>query len=237
MAAADCLVAALARAQAAFPPIHKTKTNPHYKSQYADLGDVLAAVRPVLAAEGIAVVQPIRVTDQGAELVTALLWGDQRIESAMPLHIDGKPQELGSRLTYLRRYQLAALCGVTADDDDDGNVASVAVRERPERRARAEEQAPEPDVRREEAGIWAAALTGDRAEEWTEWKLAHPGWHRKQFDQAWTVLRDLFADEQATAGTEPFADDPGEGEHDVARRERADRARADIAAQAEAVGS
>lgn len=122
----DSLVAALARAQAKMPPVHKTKVNPHFKSTYADLADVLAAVRPTLAAEGIALVQPIRVTEHGAELVTALLKGAERIESALPLPLDQKPQDMGSRLTYLRRFMLAALVGVAAEDDDDGNAAQAA---------------------------------------------------------------------------------------------------------------
>lgn len=207
---ADCLVAALARAQAAFPTIVKTKTNPHYKSQYADLADVLAAVRPALAAQGIAVVQPVRVTDRGAELVTALLWGDQRIESCMPLDVDGKPQELGSRLTYLRRYQLAALCGVAADDDDDGNVASAAAPRRSRARAEVTEQAPPPDERRAEAAAWADALTAERATEWQAWKQEHPGWHKtaQAFDAAYLRLRDLVAAENTAQGVDPFDDAP-----------------------------
>jgi hypothetical protein len=122
----DSLVAALARAQAKMPPVHKTKVNKHFTSTYADLADVLAAVRPTLAAEGIAIVQPIRITEHGAELVTALLKGDERIESALPLPLDSKPQDMGSRLTYLRRFQLAALVGVAAEDDDDGNAAQAS---------------------------------------------------------------------------------------------------------------
>lgn len=122
----DTLVAALARAQAEFPVIQKTHTNPHFKSRYADLSDVIGAVRPVLAKHGIALVQPIRVTEHGAELVTALLKGDERIESSLPLPLDSKPQDMGSRLTYLRRFQLAALVGVAAEDDDDGNAANAA---------------------------------------------------------------------------------------------------------------
>ena len=35
------------------------------------------------------------------------------------------PQGLGSALTYLRRYSLAAVVGVTATEDDDGNAAST----------------------------------------------------------------------------------------------------------------
>jgi hypothetical protein len=34
------------------------------------------------------------------------------------------PQGYGSALTYARRYALAAMVGVVADEDDDGNAAS-----------------------------------------------------------------------------------------------------------------
>lgn len=124
----DTLVAALARAQAEFPPIQKTHTNPHFRSRYADLSDVLGAVRPVLAKHGIAVVQQCRCRWSGDqyELVTALLFGKDRIESCLPFPVDAKPQDMGSRLTYLRRYALAALIGVAAEDDDDGNAAQAA---------------------------------------------------------------------------------------------------------------
>lgn len=113
------LVAALAKAQAAFGHVKKSKTNPHFKSSYADLADVIAAVVPALNAQGIALVQPI----EDGDLVTRLLFGDEAIESRVSLNLDVKPQELGSQLTYLRRYALSALVGVAAEDDDDGNAA------------------------------------------------------------------------------------------------------------------
>lgn len=122
----ETLVAALAKAQAAFGPIHKAHTNPHFGSKYADLNDILTAVRPVLAAEGIALIQVMEDTDTGCYLVTKVLKGAEVIESRMPLDVGGKPQELGSRLTYLKRYQVAALLAVAADDDDDGNAANEA---------------------------------------------------------------------------------------------------------------
>jgi hypothetical protein len=39
-------------------------------------------------------------------------------------------QALGSEITYLRRYCLCALAGITIDDDDDGNAASASVQNR-----------------------------------------------------------------------------------------------------------
>lgn len=123
---ADDLVASLARAQAVMPPIPKNHENKHFGSKYADIADVLAVVRPVLAAEGIAIMQATRITEQGTELVTALLKGIERLESVLPLQMDQKAQDLGSRMSYLRRYSICALVGVAAEDDDDGNAASTA---------------------------------------------------------------------------------------------------------------
>lgn len=122
----DTLVAALAKAQAGFGAIHKAHTNPHFGNKYADLNDIFVAVRPVLAAEGIALIQVVEDTEQGCYLVTKLLKGSDVIESRMPLEVGGKMQELGSRLTYLKRYMVSALLAVAADDDDDGNAANDA---------------------------------------------------------------------------------------------------------------
>ena len=45
-------------------------------------------------------------------------------ELCMPL-AKNDPQGVGSAITYGRRYGLAAIVGIVADDDDDGNAASL----------------------------------------------------------------------------------------------------------------
>jgi hypothetical protein len=135
------LIAALARAQAAFPQIPKSKTarvptknGGEYTYTYADIGDVLAAVRPVLAAEGIAIVQATEETESGYVLATRLIKGDDQIIGRIPLPIEqASPQQVGSLLTYYRRYGLTALIGVAAEDDDDGAAANAGLRHDGER--------------------------------------------------------------------------------------------------------
>lgn len=123
----DTLVAALARAQAKFGTISKGHENKHFGSSYADIADVLEVVRPVLAAEGIAVVQPVRITEQGCELVTALLKGEERMESVFPMPDNLAPQATLSWLTYMRRGMLCSFVGVhPAGEDDDGNEAQAS---------------------------------------------------------------------------------------------------------------
>lgn len=107
----------------------KDSTNPHFKSRYADLHNVLSAVRPVLAKHGLAVTQVIDSSAPGAHsmLVTRLLHtSGESISSSVPLAVSKSgPQEFGSVMSYLRRYSLMALCGIAgADDDDDGEAAT-----------------------------------------------------------------------------------------------------------------
>jgi len=119
------IVAALARAQATMENAPMNKTNPHFKSRYADLASIRDTVVPALAAEGIAVVQAIDVRGYGPAVVTKLLMGEEEITSECPVVVGEtyKPQEFGSALTYARRYSLAAIVGIAAEEDDDGNAA------------------------------------------------------------------------------------------------------------------
>lgn len=123
------LVKALIAAQADFPAIDKTQENKHFGSKYADLAAVLNAVRPVLSKHGLAIVQLVSENEHGTTLVTKLLHPTGELESTMPLAIDGlNSQQIGSVLTYQRRYSALAICGVhPEDDDDDGTAASTAV--------------------------------------------------------------------------------------------------------------
>jgi hypothetical protein len=120
---------ALAAAQAKFEAVGKDKTakitgDKAYSYTYADLASILAAVRKPLSESGLAVVQVITWGEGHSWLVTRLLHSSgQSIESTYPLREYGRPQEMGSALTYARRYSLTALLGIAAEEDDDGQAA------------------------------------------------------------------------------------------------------------------
>lgn len=134
------LAPALVAAQAAITPAEKDGTNPHFKTRYASLGAVMAAIRPALAANGLAVSQIVTRDGDALALETILVHASgQYIGGTYPLRpTKADPQGEGSALTYARRYALASLLGVVADDDDDGNAAS----RQPERRPRPAVVAP-----------------------------------------------------------------------------------------------
>lgn len=120
----DQLATALAAAQAEMKNAYTNASNPHFKSKYADLAKVRDTVTPALTKNGIAVVQGTDILDTGIHVVTRLVHkSGQWIESRWPIAFD-KPQAMGSAYTYAKRYSLAAICNIAADEDDDANAAN-----------------------------------------------------------------------------------------------------------------
>lgn len=122
------LNAALAKAQAELQHAIKDRTNPAFKSQYADLASVLDAVRP-LAAHGIAVTHFMapQPDPRVVSLHTVLRHssGEQLDCGAVTmLAKDAGPQSVASAITYARRYGVMLACGIAPGDnsDDDGNA-------------------------------------------------------------------------------------------------------------------
>lgn len=121
-------IAALAKA-IALSQLHvenalKSSTNPHFKSKYADLAEILNTVRPVFSANGIAIVQTPTFESGVASVETMLCHESGEFISSVCSSPVSKQdaQGIGSAITYLRRYSLAAMCGI-AQEDDDGQHA------------------------------------------------------------------------------------------------------------------
>lgn len=105
-------------------PIFKQSTNPHFKSKYADLATILEAVEVPLAELGIIISSHSHLVGEAWVETTAIECGSDKKESTFPL-FGGKPHELGSSITYARRYNILSLLNLAAEDDD-GNAANAA---------------------------------------------------------------------------------------------------------------
>jgi hypothetical protein len=119
------LAKALAKAQGEIKPAEKDSINPHFKNRYADLASIWAACREALSSNGLSVLQlPVDTQPGYCTLETVLLHtSGEHISSTASIRLgQDTAQGYGSALTYLRRYALAALVGIVADDDDDGNA-------------------------------------------------------------------------------------------------------------------
>lgn len=121
------LATAMAKAQSQIKTALKDSDNPYYNSSYADLTSVWDACREALTNNGFSVIQRTDFNPGGEVwLETMLLHSSgEHVSSRYPLRpAKQDPQGYGSAITYARRYCLAAIVGVVADEDDDGNAAS-----------------------------------------------------------------------------------------------------------------
>lgn len=154
----DKLAEALALAQGELENASKDKTNPAFKSKYADITACLDVVRPALARHGLAVVQGIGFADGDRITVTTRLLhkSGQWIESTLAIPLGKKDaQGVGAASTYGRRYGLTAMVGL-GQEDDDGNTAS-GVAKKPAAKVSLEDWAARFDSAKSKADIDAIA--------------------------------------------------------------------------------
>lgn len=97
-----------------------------YSFSYAELPSILDLVRPKLAAQGLSFVQTVGTADGAMAVTTMLLHkSGQWISDTMPIPTSpqAKLQEIGSAVSYAKRYGLVAILGIAAEEDDDANSA------------------------------------------------------------------------------------------------------------------
>lgn len=148
------LAKALSLAQGEMKPAAMNATNPFLKNRYADLGSIIEAARPVMTKNGLTFTQLVYRDETGIGVETVLMHASgEWISSRLSVEVGeerGKStaQVAGSVITYLRRYALAAILGIYADEDTDGNSHEKQPQKRevePASRAgltRTEEKAP-----------------------------------------------------------------------------------------------
>lgn len=134
----DKLAEALSAAQAEFASVQLNKSNPHFKSKYADLSAIREATKDPLSKHGIALLQSPSWVDGRVSITTKLLHkSGQWIEGELSIKPErgDTPQAIGSAITYGRRYGLSAMLGIVADEDDDAE-GSMKPRPQPAPQAR-----------------------------------------------------------------------------------------------------
>ena len=115
------LTAAIIKVQGGISGVHKNAKNPHFKSSYATLENVIDTARPALQEAGIAFVQaPGQVIDGSVEVTTMLVHtSGEWMRSTLHVPLGKRdPQGVGSAITYGCRYSLMAMLGLPPTDDD-----------------------------------------------------------------------------------------------------------------------
>lgn len=121
------LAKALIQAQLEIKNTPATKENPHFRSRYTPLDDVLDMARSVLPKYGLTVLQGVSGASETISVVTRILHVSGEWIESDPLVMKAEkstPQGQGSAITYARRYSLSGILGIATDPDDDGNEAT-----------------------------------------------------------------------------------------------------------------
>ena len=119
------LVAALSQLE----NVKGTKINPAFRSKYVPLDALLEAVKPILFAHNLALVQRL-VSDDGKVGVQTAFLHSSGVEfdfGRLMVKADGlDAQKIGAAITYLRRQSIQTSAGISIDNDTDGNELSMA---------------------------------------------------------------------------------------------------------------
>ena len=186
------IATALAAAQMEMGKALKQSNNPHFRSKYADLGNVMDACLGPLNSHGIAVVQPTGENEHGRHVKTILIHGEsgETLECTVPLIVQKNDmQGYGSAVTYARRYGLMAMAGI-APEDDDGNAAA---KNPPKHQPR--QQAPKEEPRDPQKICDSLVTAVNKAENENDLNATIGG---EKFDAAWQWLAENHDDHSAT---------------------------------------
>lgn len=115
------LFPALISAQSKMRGVVKDSNNPHFRSSYASLENVIDTARGPLNEDGIAFTQaPGALVDGAIEITTMLMHrSGQWLRSTLHVPLQKRdPQGVGSAITYGCRYALMATLGLPPVDDD-----------------------------------------------------------------------------------------------------------------------
>jgi hypothetical protein len=114
------LIAALAQLDNVKP----NKVNPAYKAKYITLDLLLDSVKPILFEHNLALIQTLVSEEGKVGVSTAFLHtsGERFDFGRLMLKSEGlDAQKIGGAITYIRRMSICTACGVSVDNDTDGN--------------------------------------------------------------------------------------------------------------------
>lgn len=108
--------------------VKKGADNSFFKSKYADLPSILEVIKDPLKESGLCLYHTMKSTDGGYVVISTIAHEEtaEFISSEFPV-FGNKPQEIGSSISYARRYNIQAMLDIPTEDDD-GNSANTAQR-------------------------------------------------------------------------------------------------------------
>jgi hypothetical protein len=155
----------LGKAQAEFPTLPKDSNGYNYK--YTNLDTVISTLRPILSKHNIGFMQSLTTLENNKAAMTTRLFHTtgEWLEDTTPLpdvllSKGNAAQNMGAAITYMKRYTLCAMLGVSCDEDPDGKADG-----NPDFNARKQNNGPAPKQNNTPAGGWDTPEQGKRIKE------------------------------------------------------------------------
>lgn len=113
-----------------------------YGYKYTDLDTITSVIKPILARHDISYMQSVGMNEQGQNILTTRIFNRdaEYIEDSTILPIiqgtkNNSAQTLGMAITYMRRYALCAMFGITSDEDVDANTFNAPQQQQQQQQA------------------------------------------------------------------------------------------------------
>lgn len=104
--------------------VDKDGKNPHFKSSYVTLDNLLSVLLPLATELKLVIIHYIEDNRLITKVIDAeVWWNTDYIASGFPIYQED-PQKIGSAITYAKRYNLGAIFNIITEVDDDGNSIS-----------------------------------------------------------------------------------------------------------------
>ena len=184
------LLESMVKAQKEFVTLPKDKSGYGYK--YTDLDTVITTVRPILAKNNLGFMQSLTMTEDNRPGITTRLFNTvgEWIEDTIALPDiamakTNAAQNMGAAITYMKRYALSAILGISSDEDTDAATPQVPHQEQrqaPKQQPKAPGLAGGPDTKEEHETIKALLGTTypDKRPMFAEEKKKVEGWRKER---------------------------------------------------------
>lgn len=127
---------AFVEAQKEFPTLPKDKDGYNYK--YTELDTVISSIRPILNTHGLGFSQMLSENELETIIIhgaTGEYFGASVLLPNIALAKTNEAQNLGAAITYMKRYALCAILGITSDEDVDAMQKLSPVQTKPQTQA------------------------------------------------------------------------------------------------------
>lgn len=213
------LLETFTKVQAELQTLPKDKNGYGYK--YTDLDTVISYIRPIFAKNNLGFMQTLTTLENGRSAITTRLFNaaGEWIEDTTPLPEvamakTNAAQNLGAAITYMKRYTLCAMLGISSDEDVDGNVNTV--RPEPQKQKPSEELCGGPDTEEEHKRIneLLATKKADGTKVFSAEECRKVGSWRKErtAEQVITYLKEQIAERKGSDFPEDIPYEPSEKE-------------------------